>query len=110
MFIQIAAIPPSERPEGIIPVPEMEDLYISTSETDPSFYTIDYLIANGQGDVIITADHSSNLRQRGTHKIAYYYDGWDGLLFLAWMLPVDASYEAPSKYDDLVYPYNPYKG
>mgnify|MGYP001103872739 CR=1 FL=1 len=102
MFVQIKAIPPSERPQGFY-FPYLENLYICDGDPDPSFYTIDYV--SRHNNVVVTADHSSMLRQKGTHYIGSYYEGPDGL-YLAWMIPEDCrgEYEAP-KYNDLVYPY-----
>jgi hypothetical protein len=101
MFIQIKALPPSERPQGIHPW--MEVLYVSDKPhlDRDVFYTLEDLIESAGDDIIVTADHSQEL-QRHTEKVSYW--GYDGLLYLSYMVPRSNPDQPMPKWEELVSP------
>jgi hypothetical protein len=104
MFIQIKALPPSERPQGQGIHPEMEVLYVSDKPhlDRDVFYTLEDLMSAGD-DVVITADHSQELEQhQHTEKVSYW--GYDGLLYLSYMAPRSNPDQPMPKWEELVSP------
>ena len=118
MFIQVKALPLSDRPY------ELEkdlDLYVSAN-TDGYVYseaakfevkqaskyffthTLDEIIQHeGWGQVVVTAEHSHQLVKSHTSQVSYW--GYDGLVYCHHMVPRSNPGKFPiPKWEELIHP------
>lgn len=118
MFIQIKALPPASRPQGLHPWME-ENLYVSVNTdgyayspevaeeaaTQTYFYTLDEILEHkGWGQVVVTTENSHRLEQTSHTSLVSYW-GYDGLIYLSHMVPRSEPGKFPMpKWEELVSP------